>query len=619
MISARTPFRFDLLLVLGAIVVLGLSSPATAQRRIEGQRVGGGRLYQNPAGQALGNGSVNTPNGILGNDVLSQGDALDGSLEVGSGGRNYRSARMNAYTYQNLQARNLVVTNNVAGGRGFRGDEGYIITGVSGAGYNAPGDFAGRLGSDALYGFNRDSALSSLDLVKSSRASDAFNIAQGMGVFQYRRDFTSLPEVNSVTGVQRIDDAQIRLDRINPALGSQSLLSTAVAPADIGIVRAAEDQRLAVSSSSVRGVQYRPVGDRIPGLYEEALRNGATITDGPDSAIDLVQPREFESAFDAVEPREKQLGRIEGKAVGNETHDRILERVLRNYEGRDDVKIDAAGLANLRRDTERVDAQIGPRRIDDPNEDRPRNTDLRRDGKPGDRFSPDESSEETIDPFAPGDEEGTSADEEATDGSAETAKTAEEASGDGPRTVEELLLAYAHRTSLDSVVDPQMRARTAQIAAQAQQAMAEGEFFKAEGRLDLALKLSPGNPILEAARANAQIGAGLYRSAALTLAGLYRRHKEMMDVSWDESVRPSTARLLYAASDIQSMIAKDPKGSSGLGIVVAYIGRQLGDRALVTKGLDLVEDDRLTDLVKQLRTVWLSAEPYAEPASDASQ
>ena len=224
--------------------------------------MGGGRLYQNPAGQALGNGSVNTPNGILGNDVLSQGNALDGSLEVGSGGRNYRSARMNAYTYQNIQARNLVVTNNVAGGRGFRGDEGYVITGVSGAGYNAPGDFAGRLGSDSIYGFNRDSALSSLDLVKSSRSSDAFNIAQGMGVFQYRRDFTALPEVNSVTGVQRIDDAQIRLDRINPALGSQSLLSTAVAPADIGIVRAAEDQRLGSAKVQCRAHSGRYVNAR---------------------------------------------------------------------------------------------------------------------------------------------------------------------------------------------------------------------------------------------------------------------------------------------------------------------------------------------------------------------
>ena len=607
MISARRPARFDLLLLLVAIVVLALASPATAQRRLEGQRVGGGRLYQNPAGQALGNGSVNTPNGILGNDVLSQGDALDGSLEVGSGGRNYRSARMNAYTYQNLQARNLVVTNNVAGGRGFRGDVGYL----------APRDFRGETSGDANYGFNRDSALSSLDLVGSSRAQDAFNIAQGMGVFQYRREFTSLPEVNSVTGVQRIDDAEIRLDRINPALGSQSLLSTAVAPADIGIVRAAEDQTFAVSSSSVRGVQYRPAADRTPGVYEEALRNGATITDGLDLANELIQPREFESTFEVVEPREKQLGRVEGKLVGNEAHDRILERVLRNYEGRDDVKIDAAGIQRLRRDTERVDAQIGPRRINDPNEERPRNTDVRRDGKPGDRFSVEEPSDESVDPLASDETTGNQpASEEAEADEAE--KPAEKQAGDGPRTVEELLLAYAHRTSLDTVVDPQMRARTAEIAAQAQQAMEQGEYFKAEGRLDLALKLSPRNPILEAARANAQIGAGLYRSAALTLTGLYRRHKEMMDVSWDESVRPSTARLLYAASDIESMIAKDPERASGLGIVVAYIGRQLGDRKLVGTGLDLVQDDRLTDLVRQLRSVWLSPRPYAESAPEQS-
>ena len=115
------------------LVAMGLmTAPAEAQRKIEGRRYGGG----NSSGQALGNGTGNRPNGQLGRDALGSGNALDGNLEVGSGGRNGYSPRAAAFSYQAIQARNLGVTNNVAGGRGFRGDPGYT----------APRDFRGKVG-----------------------------------------------------------------------------------------------------------------------------------------------------------------------------------------------------------------------------------------------------------------------------------------------------------------------------------------------------------------------------------------------------------------------------------------------------------------------------------------
>ena len=585
--------RFGSLPVAAILGTLVLTSPAFAQRRIEANRVGGARLFQNPAGQALGNGSVNTPNGILGNDALGQGDALDASLEVGSGGRNYRSRRMNAYTYENLQARNLVVTNNVAGGRGFRGD----------VGYRAPRDFRGDTGGDSIYDFTRDSALSSLDFVNSGRAKDAFDIAQGMGVFQYRRDFTSLPQIGSVTAARRIDDAEIRLDRVNPALGSTNLLATAVSPSDIGIIRASEDQIYTASSSTVRGVQYRDRQDQIPlGIYDQALMNGAEITSGDEVAREY-QPRDFEFT-----PREKQTGRIEGRLTGSQAYDEILDRVYKSYEDRDDVQIDATTLQRLRRDIDQIDARITATRIGDPMVERPINTSGRREGLPGVSVADQDlidGGDGMTDPLGTSDGE-----QPETKDDDETTENAEDDDDRKPRTVQELIDALAHRSELGTVVDPRMRARVAQVAGQAEAAMVKGDYFNAESRFDLALRLSPGNPILEAGRANAQIGAGLYRSAAITLSSLYRNQKEMMDVSWAESVRPSRTRLLLAVQDLDKMIEEDPRGSTGLGLLVAYIGRQLGDRDLIARGLDVIEDPRLESMVPQLREVWLDERPF---------
>ena len=598
-----------------SILAIGMAAtPAFAQRKIDPQRINGqrtgGQLYRNPAGQALGNGSVMVPNGLLGNNAMGFGNALDSSLEVGSGGQNFRSARTSAYSYQNLQARNLVVTNNVAGGRGFRGDEGYLITGVSGAGYNAPGDFMGSLGSDDTYGFNRDSSLSSLNFLGTNRAIDPFNIAQGVGVFQYRRDFTALPEINTMAGVRKINDAEIRLDRANSAIDSRSLLSTAVAPDDIGVVAATESSRLQASASAVRGVQYRPYGSSVfTDLYGEAMMNGERIRSEEEAIGPRIQP--FQTRFnaeDAPVPPE----RIEAQLDSSEAYKNIMQRVYEQYEGRDDVKVDVAGLQRMRDDFGQVQAQLAPIRIGDPDEERPVNVSERREGLPGDR-EPIPGLNDLMDEGEEEDDfEDPNASDDAEDQKAESKEDETEEEASGARSVEDLIKSLTHRTELTTFVDPKMEARVSQVATQGEEAMQEGKYFRAEDRFSLALKLSPGNPILEAGLANSQIGAGLYRSAAVSLTFLYRKHPEMIDVGWSESARPTRTRMLLAADDVRKMISRDPDGSNGLGLLIAYIGRQLGDRALIKEGLDFIEDPRIISLVPQLREIWLSDAGFSD-------
>ena len=89
----------------------------------------------------------------------------------------------------------------------------------------------------------------------------------------------------------------------------------------------------------------------------------------------------------------------------------------------------------------------------------------------------------------------------------------------------------------------------------------------------------------------------------------------MIDVGWSESTRPTATRLILAADDVEKIIGRDPNGSTGLGIVVAYIGRQLGDRALIARGLDVIDDPRVVSLVPKLRGIWLAEAGYG--GSDA--
>jgi hypothetical protein len=365
--------------------------------------------------------------------------------------------------------------------------------------------------------------------------------------------------------------------------------------------------------------------------YDAALANDALI-----QGVDLVEAGMVPDQFDVYREvagapdAEAADERITSPASGESRYKEILDRVSRSYEGREDAQIDAAGLDRMRRDLSRLDNRVTGSRIGTAEDGRAASVSENRDGLPGERHVglPGERREglpgERREGLpgerraSPGLDLGPADGEAVDDGSVfppmpETAP----AGGDGEpevtdgeestvRSVEELIDALAHRSQVDGLVDPRMRTRVAALVEQAEQAMRDKDYFRAEDRLDLALKLNPGNPMLEGGRANAQIGAGLYRSAAVTLAGLFRKHEAMIDVGYDADLLPSRTRLRLAAQTIEGIVAKDPEGSSGMGIVVAYIGRQLGDRRMIQEGLDSIDDRRLSSLTPTLRKIWLA-------------
>ncbi len=595
----------SLLVVVIAIVVT--TTPATAQRRIEGQRVGSGPLNQNPAGRALGSGTVNRPDGILdsGSGAMTYGNALDANLRVGSGGFNSRSARSEAYTYRNLQARNLVVTNGVTGGRGFRGDVGYL----------APGDFVGQTSGDSTYGFRRDSALSGLEFLSSSRQIDTFNIAQGMGVFQYRRDYTALPKANTVGTVTRIDDAEIRLDRANAAIRSGNLLDTAVAPSNIGLVQAADGEVEQAMSSTVRGIQFPNQAQFQPtSIYEQSLYNKANVLD-EEAIVDGFRPERFISPLDRDDVSdESETGeRLQLDVNDASRYDAIMKRVMQKYSGRDDVTVDNSSLERLRDGLGRIDAMVIPNRIGSSGTVRDVVPDERREGLPGQRrenpglgVGPQDVEEREFLTPATGVEDAENPEENEKGDRRRSIGDEGEDDSLEVRSIEELIDALAHGEEVNSLVDPKMRIRVQQIVDQAETAMREGEFFRAEDRFEVALQLNPGNPMLEGGLANAQIGAGLYRSAGVTLARLFRDDELMIDVKWEDGLIPNETRLKVAANEIQDTIKKNPRNAGALGLVQAYIGRQLGDEAMIFDGLEKLEESKLQRLAELLRAIWLT-------------
>lgn len=600
----RQSFTLCLWCVLGATWLV--TTPAEAQRKIDGRRYGGGTS----AGQALGNGTGNRPNGQLGRDALGSGNALDGNLQVGSGGRNGYSPRAAAFSYQAIQARNLGVTNNVAGGRGFRGDPGYT----------APRDFRGAVGGDDIYAFQRDSALSSMQFLTSPQRLDPLNITNNKGSFQYRRDFTSLPEINNAFAARQIGDAQIRLDRANSAMTTGSLLTTAAVPEDSGFTRGT------IMSSTLRGIQPNPrSGEFVPqNLFDEALFFDAIQNSDPQEAINALQPRPFRSPWEdedgnRLKPKQQIDGKMSNGLNSSTPYEMIVQRIVENYAGRDDVNIDDSGVLRMREDRALIEARLSAPRIGTLEDVRPSGSSGSFEGfaRPEDdpeagigpafRHSPTEFELEAIEAEEAQNQAAAAGTDPPADG-----ETSSEESDENLRSAEALFEIYRHRTDVADLGNSGVSERAREFMDDAEGFMLANKYAKATDRLKDAKRLSPGNPMIEAGLANAQIGFGAYFSAEITLAKLFTRNPELVGAVFSDSkIIPNRTTLMIAANDIKSRITAGRDAAStrnaGLGLVLAYIGWQIEDQSMIETGLDEILKSPQAGLEELLRAIWIAA------------
>jgi hypothetical protein len=522
---------------------------------------------------------------------------LDRNLQQGSGGLNPRGSDLAA----ELRFRNAVVTGNAPGGLSFRGN----------VGYQAPGEFAGRVGADDTFSFRRDTVYSGMGGM-GIRGTDAlqyqFALTTGMAP---PPGFLGTPATVGRTGAastaggirtEPLDlTAQGGFAALPPrwtggdtaadvrgltlsALRSPAAFATTrtFQPTVLGMTETTDGTRLGVTASVLRGVAIGPVvtgrelergqpgqreiGDFRPGGERE-------MHEAPEGRIDM-----------AIDPGRRT------------TYEELLERMRGRETGDEQVPPGAADPA-------------GPEARGWPQGDvRRRLSELRTDlqepvradrGRISGRLDP------RIDPrLAP-----------VPDPLARTTRPREIR----PETIEMLRRAG----QVDQLAPPGFDSYSLHMES-AQQHMTSGRFFDAEDRFTAALSARPGDPMAAIGRIHAELGAGMYISAAINLRDLLIANPELAAVRYSPDLLPSRERLQNVVERLDELIQSRPDRQRENGMLLAYIGFQTRNPDAVRRGLAAMDgagvggepmaaaDEQMIRLAALLREVWQNPEMQQE-------
>ncbi len=139
--------------------------------------------------------------------------------------------------------------------------------------------------------------------------------------------------------------------------------------------------------------------------------------------------------------------------------------------------------------------------------------------------------------------------------------------------------------------------KVAVLAQAGEAALGAEEFFKAERFFIRALDLDANNQLALAGLAHAQLGAGLYRSAAFSLRKLLTKYPEMALFEYAENLKPSPARLMDLVENLQNLQASNPVPDSGL--LIAYAATLLDDQMAVSNGLRIMSESTAEDPLRE--------------------
>ena len=598
-------------------IALVVADSAMAQTQVQGNRVTtnivGSRAGNQPQGmnrpgqflsgkgQGLGDGNsmggqtFDWARSVGQSQVLGSGNSLDANSQVGSGGANTGSVPVD------YAARNLLVTGSVPGGRGFRGS----------VGYTADTDFRAATGSDASYLFRAGSAFSNPAFATSPVARDRFLIAQGLGVFEFRRESTPIG-IDFMRTVNDQPDSRLRLDRANAQMAIGRSNWDMGADRTIATSQSSKGEPLRYVISPLRGLQIENLADPMArggmSVYERA-RARLDISLGLASPEDYARVREGMS-MDTPDPR-----RVDRRIAASSSADRTKvdsNRMLpKSY--LDIVEaVNAAGKQGEKpTDAKPTDAK--------PTDVKP--TDVKPgDVKPGDTAdapkSPLEQIRQSIEGIrgSRGGADKPSTGTKSTDSlvspdgtprSGEAEREAERVRQRGVTiSVEDAARMLRHGKTVESLGRDDRR-RVDELVKQGENALREGDYFRAERRFEQAQALAAENPLAEVGIAHAQLGAGLYLSSALTLRNLFVAFPELIDAKYDRALLPAPDRLDKAVQVMRERIVRGDDAPS-YGLMLAYIGHQTGDRKMVEEGLALMTGTEKLDTARKLiEGVWL--------------
>lgn len=615
----QRPSTTSLSLVTALSLALVVADAALAQTQVQGGRVTtnivGSRAGNQPQGmtrpdqyrpgrgQGLGDGNA------LGgqtfswarsaglSQVLGSGNSLDANPQVGSGGANAGSIPVD------YNARNLLVTGSVPGGRGFRGS----------VGYTADTDFRAATGSDASYLFRAGSAFSNPAFAASPVSRDRFLIAQGLGVFEFRRESTPVGTDFQRT-VNDQPESRLRLDRANAQMALGRSNWDIGADRVIATSQTAKGEPLRYVISPLRGLQIENLTDPMArggmSVYERArarqdLALGLTTADEyarvrEGMSMDTPDPRRVDRRLSGTSAADRT--KVEGNRVLPKSYLEIVEAV--NEAGKkeaaskpaqpkpEDVKPGDLKPGDLKPgDTKPADATAEPK---SPLEQIRQAVEGIRNTRGGaDKPSTGTKSSDSL--VSP----------DGVPRSGEAEREAERVRQRGVTiSVEDAARMLRHGKTVDNLGRDDRR-RVDELVKQGEVALREGDFFRAERRFEQAQALAADNPLAEAGIAHAQLGAGLYLSASLTLRNLFAAFPELIDAKYDRTLLPPADRLEKALLVMRERIVRGDDAPS-YGLMIAYIGHQTGDRKMVEEGLALLTGTEKLDTARKLfEGVWL--------------
>lgn len=586
--------------------------------------------------------------------------ALDHNLQVGSGGVN--SARPDFAA--EVRFRNAIVTGNAPAGFSFRGD----------VGYRAPGELQVPLAGDSTFTFRRDAAYSGLG-GQGIRGTDALQYQfamttgnappQGMGVNpeflragarstsgaintqQPSGQFT--PRGPSASQLNVIDEGGDRgLSLVAMRSPSSFDANRGLQPALLGIVSTGRDQQpQGMTASPLRGIAYEPWPpardtQAEPGEGEGTSRNPASPTQkpetrpgqkpetrpaspdaAPDTGINTAAPSTesdlrlntaIRSPYDELIDRLRKDAAEGTKAVPNGVPTTRTEAAT----GKADKNAKEAipdwqrRLDELRKDlTARPGAAPGDNRLRTPGAQ----------AEPGDQNEPGDKSNP--------DSKGDKGDKKKGEAKGDKNKSGDKKT-DSRRGINSDTVDMIRRAGADVAVlaPPGFDAYATQMQA-GQEHLAAGRFFDAEERFSAALSAKNGDPMAAVGRVHAELGAGMFMSAAINLKALFTAHPEVVGIHYAPELLPSKERQARVMQRLQDL-ASDPERGREPAMLMAYLAYQSGDKAATVRALDLMgnpgergapaEGDDLSRLQTLLRGVWLAPDqPARNPAPAAPQ
>ncbi|MEM0915396.1 MAG: tetratricopeptide repeat protein [Planctomycetota bacterium] len=577
------------------------------------------------------------------------GQALDANLQVGSGGVNQLDPNQNI----DYAARNNLITGNVAGGRGFQGN----------VPYSAPGEFGfnrSSLPTNSFFSFSANALPSAPGVQGAAIVGQGTDSTVGVfGTFDTLRpgtSFDAVPYRSTAAGIGEVV-------RYVPT----STLGGLPATQTLGVARRADGQLTQLIASPLLGVRQAPidVGEALtparpvdsgvpridPGEQEDAEANvgqgevttrvipqsidadGQVILGEPGLPVEAVAPTG--DGLGAVDLLDYRLGYYAGRspltapaetdaiaaepAPGSPLGLMLGRQLRREF----DPTVSAAGVTadRLAAESARL-AEVDAADDIDPDDNSPYAQLLR---AARERAQGSASADTAADDMAAGpdtlDAPSTDAIDQAEDarrqalmsllGDDELTTTDTSPNLIRDAGVGDLLNLIDYDLPAIDALSDENDARLREVLESAASSLASGAYVDAERQYTQALRLAPDDPLVRIGLVHAQLGAGMFRSAAFNLRRVFAKHPEIIAARYAARLLPPQRRLEEVSTELQR-IATVPRSASDAGLLLAYLGYLSDSPTLVRFGLATSEaNDPRQDLMPLLREVWLD-----EPSDD---